>query len=54
MDIFALHLLPPANEVWGKVIFSQASIIVFTGGGVRAGGGMCARGGVRGKEGHAW
>ena len=23
-------LLPPANEVWGKVIFSQASVILFT------------------------
>ena len=22
--------LPPANEVWGKVIFSQASVILFT------------------------
>ena len=28
-------LLPPANEVWGKVIFSQASVILFTEGGVR-------------------
>ena len=27
-------LLPPANEVWGKVIFSQASVILFTGEGV--------------------
>ena len=26
--------LPPANEVWGKVIFSQASVILLTGGGV--------------------
>ena len=25
-------LLPPANEVWGKVIFSQASVILLTGG----------------------
>ena len=25
--------LPPANEVWGKVIFSQASVILLTGGG---------------------
>ena len=24
--------LPPANEVWGKVIFSQASVILFMGG----------------------
>ena len=26
------EMLPPANEVWGKVIFSQASVILFTGG----------------------
>ena len=25
-------LLPPANEVWGKVIFSQASVILSMGG----------------------
>ena len=25
-------LLPPANEVWGKVIFLHLSVIVFTGG----------------------
>ena len=25
-------LLPPANEVWGKVIFSQVSVILLTGG----------------------
>ena len=23
-------LLPPANEVWGKIIFSQASVILST------------------------
>ena len=27
----ASNLLPPVNEVWGKVIFSQASVILFTG-----------------------
>ena len=27
--------LLPANEVWGKVIFSQASVILLTGGSVR-------------------
>ena len=26
--------LPPANEVWGKVIFLHLSVILFTGGGV--------------------
>ena len=30
---FSRFLLPPANEVWGKVIFSQASVILSTGGG---------------------
>ena len=29
--IFALILLPPANEVWGKVIFLHLSVILFTG-----------------------
>ena len=28
-----LMFLPPANQVWGKVIFSQAFVILFTGGG---------------------
>ena len=41
-------LLPPANEVWGKVIFSQASVILFTGGMrgvcVCVVGGMCGKG----------
>ena len=27
-------LLPPANEVWGKVIFLHQFVILFTGGGV--------------------
>ena len=26
------HFLPPANEVWGKVIFLHLSVILFTGG----------------------
>ena len=29
-----LLLFPPANEVWGKVIFLHLSVILFTGGGV--------------------
>ena len=29
-------LLPSTNEVWGKVIFSQVSVILFTGGRVPA------------------
>ena len=27
-------LLPPANEVWGKVIFLHLFVILFTGGGI--------------------
>ena len=59
--------LPPANEVWGKVIFLHQFVILFTGGGMRGcWGGMCGfiRGGVRGfiwgacvvifRGGHAW
>ena len=30
-------LLPPANEVWGKVIFLHLSVILFTGGSTWAG-----------------
>ena len=68
-----LQLLPPANEVCkgnvyrpqrscSKVMFSQASVILFTGGGVRGGGvhgrracvaGGCAwQGGMHGRGGH--
>ena len=50
--------LPPANEVWGKVIFLHLSVILFTGGAcVVAGGcawlpGACmVAGGVRGSGG---
>ena len=41
-------LLPPANEVWGKVIFLHLSVILFTGGCLLPGGcllegGACSR-----------
>ena len=44
-------LLPPANEVWGKVIFLHQFVILFTGG--RA---WLLRGGVHGfiQGGHVW
>ena len=32
--IYLVTFLPPANEVWGKVIFLHLSVILFTGGGV--------------------
>ena len=60
VDPSMLHLyLPPANEVWGKVIFSQAPIILFTGGGVcMPRGGCMPSGGMRAWacacRGHAW
>ena len=50
-------LLPPANEVWGKAIFSHQFVILFTGGGVcmvlfggTGVGGVCGfiRGGMHG------
>ena len=40
-DNFQRMLLPPANEVWGKVMFLQASVILLTGGGGALRGG-CA------------
>ena len=33
MDRKAFKLLPHANKVWGKVIFSELSVILYTGGG---------------------
>ena len=30
--VYSRVLLPPANEVWGKVIFLHLSVILFTGG----------------------
>ena len=42
---YQTFLIPPANEVWGKVIFSEASVILFTGGkGGSAYRGVCLRG----------
>ena len=51
-------LLPPANEVWGKVIFLHLFVILFTGGGMcgcLGGRGACvvAQGGMRGCSGGA-
>ena len=31
--LLLVQYLPPANEVWGKVMFLQVSVILFTGGG---------------------
>ena len=44
--MFVLHLLPPANEVWGKVIFLHLFVILFTVGGCSwgvSGPGGCSR-----------
>ena len=38
--------LPPANEVWGKVIFLHLSVILFTGGVACSGGFVPAPGGA--------
>ena len=43
---FGVDLLPPTNEVWGKVIFSQASVCLSTGGvSVRGAGSLSREGG---------
>ena len=34
ITLAGIYLLPPANEVWGKVIFSQASVCPQGGGGL--------------------
>ena len=50
-------LLPPANEVWGKVIFLHQFVILFTGRGayvVAPGGAWLLRGGVVAPGGHTW
>ena len=31
VSVFVIILLPPTNEVWGKVIFSEASVSLSTG-----------------------
>ena len=47
--------LPPANEVWGKVIFLHLFVILFTGGGTRGcWGRVWLLGGMHGSGGHAW
>ena len=51
---FCFHLivfLPPANKIWGKVMFSHLCVILFTGGGGlhpkgSASGGVCIQGGL--------
>ena len=44
-----MRLLPPANKVWGKVIFLHMCVILSTG------GSMCGcRGGVHGCRGCVW
>ena len=51
------HLLPPANEVWDKVIFLHLFVILFTGGHAWLLGGMCGCWGVcvvASGGGHVW
>ena len=60
MSIYGSLFLPPANEVWGKVIFLHQFVILFTGGWhawllggaghvwLLGGACMVARGGMRG------
>ena len=47
-ELLLCRSLPPANEVWGKVIFLHLSVILFTGGclvpGGACSGGACSRG----------
>ena len=37
--VSTISFLPPANQVWGKVMFLHVSVILFTGGGESAWGG---------------
>ena len=46
---WSAFLLPPANELWGKVIFLHL-FVIHSQGGMRGWG----RGCVRGRGGHAW
>ena len=52
-----LEFFPPANEVWGKVIFLHQFVILFTWGGrawlLRGGMRGCSRGGMCGCSGGA-
>ena len=47
-------LLPPANEVWGKVIFSEACVKNSVHSGACMAGGVCVAGGACMAGGHAW
>ena len=54
-----ITLLPPANEVWGQVIFLHQFVILFTGGGacvVDRGACVVSWGGMHGWQGgvHGW
>ena len=53
-SVLRIKSLPPANEVWGKVIFLHLFVILFRGG-VPGSGGVCSRGvgGVPGPGGSA-
>ena len=42
------------NSSWGKVMFSQASVILSGGAVCMAKGGVCGEGGMHGKVGHVW
>ena len=46
-NIFLFFLFPPANEVWGKIMFSKASVILSSEGrrGLHPGGGGSVSGG---------
>ena len=47
MVLTVVSLIPPSNEVWGKVIFSQMSVILSTGGSLSRGS-LLSRVSVRG------
>ena len=51
MENCTCMLLPPANEVWGKVIFLHVCVILSMGGDMRGYQGACM---VAGWVGHAW
>ena len=49
VQLIAYHchpLLPPTNEVWSKVMFLHLSVILFRGGSLSRGRGLCPGGGV--------
>ena len=53
-ELLSIFIYYRPQRSWGKVIFSQACVILFTGGGACVAGGVCCGRGHAWLGGHAW